>query len=78
MSECWNIWCSLENLSGEYTASKDGEILSEMMSCALENAVSGASMILTTEASVSDIPKKDDNPGMPQMPMGGGMPGMGM
>ena len=45
---------------------------------ALENAVSGASMILTTEASVSDIPKKDDVPGMPQMPMGGGMPGMGM
>lgn len=43
---------------------------------ALENAVSGASMILTTEASVSDISKKDDAPSpMPQM---GGMPGMGM
>ncbi len=45
---------------------------------ALENAVSGASMILTTEASVSDIPRKDDSPSMPQMPMGGGMSGMGM
>ena len=44
---------------------------------ALENAVSGASMILTTEASVSEFPKKEGNPGMPQMPMGG-MPGMGM
>lgn len=39
---------------------------------ALQNAVSVASMILTTEASVTDIPKKEE----PMMP--GGMPGMGM
>ncbi len=47
---------------------------------ALENAVSGASMILTTEATVSEFPKKDDpSAGMGGMPGAGmGMPGMGM
>lgn len=42
---------------------------------ALENAVSIAGMILTTEAVVAEVPSKDA-PAMP--PMGGGMPGMGM
>ncbi|MFH1286516.1 MAG: chaperonin GroEL [Candidatus Magasanikbacteria bacterium] len=43
---------------------------------ALENAVSIAGMILTTEAVVTDLPSKDEH-GMP--PMGGGMGGgMGM
>ncbi len=41
---------------------------------ALQNAVSAAGMLLTTEAVVTDLPKKDE----PAMPMGGGMPGMGM
>ena len=41
---------------------------------ALQNAVSVAGMLLTTEAVVTDLPKKDDMPAMP--PMGGGMPGM--
>ncbi len=40
----------------------------------LENAVSVASMLLTTEAAVVDIPAKDNGPAMP--PMGGGMGGM--
>ncbi|OGH59795.1 MAG: chaperonin GroL [Candidatus Magasanikbacteria bacterium RIFCSPHIGHO2_01_FULL_33_34] len=42
---------------------------------ALQNAVSAAGMLLTTEAVVTDLPKKDE-----AMPMGGGMgmPGMGM
>lgn len=40
---------------------------------AVENAVSVATMILTTEALVTDLP--DKNP--PASPMGGGMPGMG-
>lgn len=45
---------------------------------ALQNAVSIASMFLTTEAVVTDLPeKKDDTPAMPAG-MGGGMPGMGM
>ena len=40
---------------------------------ALENAVSVASMLLTTEAAVVDIPSKDPAPAMPPM---GGMGGM--
>lgn len=40
---------------------------------ALQNAVSVAGMFLTTEAIVTDLPKKDE-PAMP--PMGGGMGGM--
>jgi len=40
---------------------------------ALQNAVSIAGMFLTTEAVITDIPKKEE----PQMPMGGGMGGMG-
>ncbi len=40
---------------------------------ALENAVSSASMLLTTEAVVADLPKKDDDHGhMPPNPMMGG------
>jgi len=39
---------------------------------ALENAVSGASMLLTTECVVSELPKKESDSSMP-----GGMPGMG-
>jgi len=41
---------------------------------ALENAVSGAATLITTEVTVTDVPKKESD--MPQMPMGGGMPGM--
>jgi len=46
---------------------------------ALLNAASVASMILTTEALVTDIETEDDKK-VPAMPsgMGGGMPGMGM
>jgi chaperonin GroEL len=44
---------------------------------AMQNAVSVASLLLTSEATVSDI--KEDPSTMPAMPdMGGGMPGMGM
>lgn len=41
---------------------------------ALENAASIAGMFLTTECVV--VEKKEENPVMPQMPMGGGMGGM--
>ena len=37
---------------------------------ALENAASIASMILTTEALITDVPEKDK---APMMPPGGGM-----
>ncbi len=40
---------------------------------ALENAASVSSMLLTTEAAVVEIPEEK----APEMPMGGGMPGMG-
>ncbi len=38
---------------------------------ALQNASSIASVFLTTEAAIADLPGNDDLPGMP-----GGMPGM--
>lgn len=46
---------------------------------ALENASSVASMLLTTECVITDIPKKDDGGAGGMPPMGGmGMSGMGM
>jgi chaperonin GroEL len=39
---------------------------------ALQNASSVAGLILTTEAMVAELPKKDDHP-----PMGGDMGGLG-
>ena len=44
------------------------------MRTAVENAVSVATMVLTTEALIADLPEK--NPQAPPMG-GGGMPGMG-
>ena len=41
---------------------------------ALQNAASVASMVLTTEVLVTDIPEEEKEPQMPQ----GGMGGMGM
>ncbi|MEI6632025.1 MAG: TCP-1/cpn60 chaperonin family protein, partial [bacterium] len=43
--------------------------------CALQNASSIASLLLTTEALITDKPEKEDR--MPAMPPGGGMGGMG-
>ncbi len=45
--------------------------------CALQNAASVASLMLTTEAMVAEKPKDDDKPSMGGGG-GGGMPGMGM
>ena len=42
--------------------------------CALQNAASVASLMLTTEAMIAERPKDDE----PKMPQGGGMGGMGM
>lgn len=44
---------------------------------ALENAASAASMLLTTEAVVTDLPAKESDGGGMPAGMGGGMPGMG-
>ena len=43
---------------------------------ALQNAVSVAGMLLTTEAAVVDIPSKNPMPAMPDMGAMGGMGGM--
>jgi len=43
---------------------------------ALENAASIASLLLTTEAVVADLPEEDNGGGMPGGMPGGGMPGM--
>ena len=42
-----------------------------MVRCALENAASVSSLMLTTETMIAEAPKKDE-------PAGGGMPGAGM
>ncbi len=44
----------------------------KVVRCAVQNAASVASLMVTTEALVADIPKKDE-PKMPAMPPGGGM-----
>ncbi len=43
---------------------------------ALQNAVSAAAMLLTTECVITDIPEKHDCSAPAMTPMGGGMPGM--
>jgi chaperonin GroEL len=43
---------------------------------ALQNAVSVASLLLTTEATVSEIKENNPAPAMPDMGGMGGMPGM--
>jgi chaperonin GroEL len=67
--------------TGEYVDMFEAGIIDpvKVSRVALQNAVSVASLLLTTEATVSDI--KEDKPAAPAMPdMGGmgGMPGMGM
>ena len=47
----------------------------KVVRCALQNAVSIAGLLVTTEASVAEKPKKDEGPAMPP---GGGMGDMGM
>ena len=47
----------------------------KVVRCALQNAASIAGLLVTTEASVAEKPKKDEGP---PMPPGGGMGDMGM
>jgi len=67
--------------TGEYVDMFDAGIVdpAKVERIAMQNAVSVASLLLTTEATVTDV--KEDKPAAPAMPdMGGmgGMPGMGM
>ncbi len=63
--------------SGEYVDMFEAGIIDpvKVERIALQNAVSVASLLLTTEATVSEI--KEDKPAMPPMPDMGGMGGMG-
>ncbi|MFW5625086.1 MAG: TCP-1/cpn60 chaperonin family protein, partial [Campylobacter hyointestinalis] len=63
--------------NGEYVNMFEAGIIDpvKVERVALQNAVSVASLLLTTEATVSDI--KEDKPAMPAMPDLGGMGGMG-
>lgn len=65
-------------LSGQYVNMIKAGIIdpAKVTRVALQNAVSVATMILTTEGLVTDIPEEKGN--VPAMPTGGGMPGMGM
>ena len=63
--------------TGEYVDMVKSGIIdpTKVTRTALQNAASAAAILLTTEAVITDLPKKDDGPAMP--PMGGmGMPGM--
>ncbi|MDA3054035.1 MULTISPECIES: chaperonin GroEL [unclassified Campylobacter] len=62
--------------SGEFTNMYNAGIIDPLKveRVALQNAVSVASMLLTTEATVSEI--KEDKPALPPMPDMGGMGGM--
>ncbi|MCA9977935.1 MAG: chaperonin GroEL, partial [Anaerolineales bacterium] len=62
-------------MTGEYTNMIKAGIIdpAKVTRGALENAASIASMILTTEALITDLPEKDA-----PAPMPGGDPGMGM
>jgi chaperonin GroEL len=66
--------------SDEYTdLVKDGVIDPvKVVRCALENAASVASLMLTTETMIAEAPKKDEAAPMGRGGPGGGMPGMDM
>lgn len=63
--------------TGEYVDMFEAGIIDpvKVERVALQHAVSVASLLLTTEATISDI--KEDKPAMPAMPDMGGMGGMG-
>ena len=69
-------------LTGEYEDLNKSGILdpSKVLRLSLEDAISIASMLLTTEVAVADIPEPEAPAGAAGDPMGGmgGMGGMGM
>ena len=66
--------------SGEYVDMFKAGIVdpTKVERVAMQNAVSVASLLLTTEATVSDVPAEATPAPMPDMGGMGGMPGMGM
>jgi chaperonin GroEL len=74
-----NINVGFNAATGEYVDMFEAGIVdpTKVGRVAMQNAVSVASLLLTSEATISDI--KEAPTAMPDMPnMGGGMPGMGM
>ena len=71
-----NPYIGFEILTGEYVDMFEAGIIdpAKVTRSAVENAASIASMILTTEALITDIPEEKAAPAMP--PGGGGMGGM--
>jgi chaperonin GroEL len=71
-----NPYIGFEILTGEYVDMFEAGIIdpAKVTRSAVENAASIASMILTTEALITDIPEEKGAPAMPQG--GGGMGGM--
>ena len=71
-----NPYIGYEILTGEYVDMFEAGIIdpAKVTRSAVENAASIASMILTTEALITDIPEEKGAPAMPQG--GGGMGGM--
>ena len=75
-AESENPYLGYEVLSGSYVDMFEAGIIdpAKVTRSAIENAASIASMILTTEALITDIP--EEAPAMPAGPPGGGMGGM--
>ena len=74
-----NINIGFNAATGEYVDMFEAGIVdpTKVERVAMQNAVSVSSLLLTSEATISDI--KEAPTAMPAMPdMGGGMPGMGM
>jgi chaperonin GroEL len=78
IEKCENINTGFDAAKGIYVDMFEAGIVdpAKVERVAMQNAVSVASLLLTTEATVSDI--KEEKTPLPPMPdMGGGMPGMG-
>jgi chaperonin GroEL (HSP60 family) len=59
----------------EIDAARKAPFDSKVVRVAIQNAASVAALLITTEAMVAEVPKK--NAGGPAMPPGGGIGGMG-
>ena len=74
-----DMYIGYNAVTGEYTNMIKAGIIdpTKVTRSALQNAASIAGMFLTTEAVITELPKKDE-PAMPAMGggMGGGMGGM--
>jgi chaperonin GroEL len=73
-NEKWGMGFNAANLKIENMIEAGIIDPAKVVRCALENAVSIASLVITTETLIAE--KKEENPPAPAMPPGGGMGGM--